>query len=191
MKYYAILVLGIAASCGSLETRKTISYLYPKSIRLGGSLSQISRELGIDTTGYRTISTIGHIKGQYKSYQMKKYTLSPTGLERISLDDNLYDSIHLTFYEDFLYSVSFYLSNNQKIEILKFRLNTRNRFLAGDSSFSGTKIYALDSSFHSAGYRGLTYSYTRNKISFFYEEDILENVAVLNIQNLRMKRLFR
>lgn len=191
MKACLIFLIGILTSCKSVELAKPISYFFPKSVTFGASLSQISIELGMDTTKYKAISTYGHIKGRYIRFPMKRYMLGREDLEALKLKDNLYDSILFTFYKDHLYSTSFHLSNNQKIEILKFRLNSGKRFLSGHVPFQATKVFAPDTSFYSAGSRELTYSYSKNRINYFYQEDIVDNIAVLHCENIKMKKLFR
>ena len=98
----------------------------------------------------------------------------------MTFEDNFFDSVHLTFYKDKLLYLDLFASGNVNVEYLKYGIRgNKESGMSKGTAFRGT--YRDD---HSE----LHYFSKDDQMTYWYREDMVDNVAMLRLENRKMLR---
>jgi hypothetical protein len=166
MRIIALVFLIALSGCRSTEVKQIVWYFWPMKVRLGTDVSALHELLQMDTTKY---FVTGHAK------HIKQYTLTKSALDKLESESKFLDSMRLDFYNDKLFALELFASGNPNVEHLKFGIRGgREGGFSSGSTFKHTE---------------LSYRSRDGQCLYDYNENIVDNIAVLTISNRRMLKL--
>jgi hypothetical protein len=166
MRIVVIAFLITFTSCKTTEVKQVVWFFWPIHLRLGTDISELTNVLHIDTATYSVVGYAKHIK---------QYTLTKPSLDKLEFEGKFLDSVRLDFHNDKLFALELYASGNPNVEHLKFGIRGGR-----EGGFSNGVVFT---------HTELSYRSRDGQYLYEYNEDIVDNFAILRIINRRMLKL--
>jgi hypothetical protein len=166
MRVIVIAFLITLTNCKTTEVKQVVWFFWPMHVRLGTDISELRKVLHLDTMRYSVVGYAKHIR---------QFTLTKPTLDKLEFEAEFLDSVRLDFYNDKLFALELYASGNPNVEHLKFGIRGGR-----EGGFSNGVVFS---------HTELSYRSRDGQYLYDYNEDIVDNLAVLRIINRRMLKL--